>query len=49
MGLLTLFDEIRGFGPVKEEADANDDGDGRRAVGRAYEKPAEKPRISDAA
>ena len=48
VAILTLFDEIRGFGPVKEDA-------ARRMMAviasrlTAYEKPRDKARLPDAA
>ena len=48
LAILTLFDEIRGFGPVKEAA-------ARTVTARigeamaAFERPGEKPRLPDAA
>lgn len=48
LAILTMFDQIRGFGPVKEEA-------ARKMMAqmadrlKSYEKPEETPRVSDAA
>ncbi|TCL71144.1 indolepyruvate ferredoxin oxidoreductase [Rhizobium sp. BK251] len=48
LAILTLFDEIRGYGPVKEEAVRKVRAEVARRL-EAYEKPKEKPRVFDAA